>query len=262
MYYQAHDKDIERIYTRKNHKCYGMGLGIIILDDVYPGFPGDVRNASAFPFPIQYEVVENVDIFTLLYKEDKSCCLEPILKAAKKLESMGCRAIAAECGYFAYFQQAVAGEVDVPAFMSSLLQVPLIQQTIGPKKSVGILCAKKNCLTDTHLERVGIQLGSNYFVNGAQDDYSCHAFDTLWDKNVRPEQPWSDYASAEKSMIEIAKDMKAKHPEMGALMLECTGMQPFARAIQREIDMPVYSWGTLLDYAYATSVHRDYYGHV
>lgn len=63
-------------------------------------------------------------------------------------------------------------------------------------------------------------------------------------------------------MIEIAKDMKAKHPEMGALMLECTGMQPFARAIQREIDMPVYSWGTLLDYAYATSVHRDYYGHV
>ena len=57
MYYQAHDKDIEKIYTRKNHKCYGMGLGIIILDDVYPGFPGDVRNASAFPFPIQYEVV-------------------------------------------------------------------------------------------------------------------------------------------------------------------------------------------------------------
>ena len=36
----------------------------------------------------------------------------------------------------------------------------------------------------------------------------------------------------------------------------------FARAIQREIDMPVFSWGTLLDYAYSVVVHRDYYGHV
>ena len=39
-------------------------------------------------------------------------------------------------------------------------------------------------------------------------------------------------------------------------------MQPFARAIQREIDLPVFSWGTLLDYAYSVVVHRDYYGHV
>jgi hypothetical protein len=49
---------------------------------------------------------------------------------------------------------------------------------------------------------------------------------------------------------------------MGAMMLECTGMQPFARAIQRKIDIPVFSWGTLLDYAYSVAVHRDYYGHV
>ena len=39
-------------------------------------------------------------------------------------------------------------------------------------------------------------------------------------------------------------------------------MQPFARAIQREIDIPIFSWGTLLDYAYSVAVHRDYYGHV
>ena len=71
----------------------------MILDDVYPGFPGDVRNASAFPYPIQ--LVEGIDIRQLLWDEDKSPCREPILKAAKKLEKMGCRAIAAECGYFA-----------------------------------------------------------------------------------------------------------------------------------------------------------------
>ena len=50
MIYGNRDLGINHIITRKNHTCYGMGLGIIILDDVYPGFPGDVRNASAYPF--------------------------------------------------------------------------------------------------------------------------------------------------------------------------------------------------------------------
>ena len=120
-----------------------MGLGIIILDEVYPGFPGDVRNASTYPYPIQYEIVEGVDIETLVFKEDKSPCLEPIKKAAKKLERMGCRAISAECGYFAYFQKEITASVDVPVFMSSLLQVPLAQQVIGPDKVVGIYVGQR-----------------------------------------------------------------------------------------------------------------------
>jgi hypothetical protein len=49
---------------------------------------------------------------------------------------------------------------------------------------------------------------------------------------------------------------------MRAMVLECTGFQPFARALQREIDIPIFSWGTLLDYACSVTVHRDYYGHM
>jgi hypothetical protein len=128
-----------------------MGLGIIILDEVYPGFPGDVRNASAYPFPIQYEIAEGVDIDRLVVEEDKSPCLEPVQRAAKKLEKMGCRAIAAECGYFAYFQKDIAGYVDVPVFMSSLLQVPFAQRLVGANRVVGVLVAAKAYLTDAHL---------------------------------------------------------------------------------------------------------------
>lgn len=60
----------------------------------------------------------------------------------------------------------------------------------------------------------------------------------------------------------MTKDFVNRNPKIGALLLECTGMTPFARAIQRAVDLPVYSWGTLLDYAYSISVSRDYYGHV
>lgn len=260
--YQNRDYGIKHIKARKDQRCYGMGLGIMLLDDVFPGFPGDVRNASAFPFPIQYEIVEKIDILALVEAQDKSPCLQPIQRAAKKLETMGCRAIAAECGYFAYFQKDIAGYVDVPVFMSSLLQVSWAQQLIGPDKVVGILTAMKKHLLPEHLESVGIQLGSNYVIAGADDDGRCPEFRNLWHAPVRPDPPQANYDKAEKDFVSVAVDFFRANPNMGAMVLECTGMQPFARAIQREIDIPIFSWGTLLDYAYSAVVHRDYYGHV
>jgi Asp/Glu/hydantoin racemase len=198
----------------------------------------------------------------LIWNKDKSPCLEPILKAAKKLEKMGCRAIAAECGYFAYFQPKVADAVDIPVFMSSLLQVPLIQQIIGPKKNVGIVCYQKQFLTDTHLEKVGISLDSNYIIAGASDDYGCTELDKLWNWEIRSEKPDAVYKIQKQQMVDACVDFCKKHSSIDAIMLECTGMQPFARAIQKQGDIPVFSWGTILDYAYSVVAHRDYYGHV
>ncbi len=260
--YQNRDTGINYIRTRKNHACYGMGLGIMVLDDAYPGFPGDVRNASGFPYPIQYQIVEGVDNRKLVWDQDKTPCREPILRAAKELERLGCRAVAAECGYFAYFQKDVAGYVDVPVFMSSLLQVPFIQQVIGPEKYVGIVCAQKRFLTKTHLRNVGIDPDSHILMAGAQDEYYCTEFDNLWDPEKRPDRPEVYYDKAEDQMVRTCADFVRVNPAIGAIMLECTGMQPFARAVQRAVDLPVFSWGTLLDYAFSVVAHRDYYGHV
>lgn len=262
MIWQERDRGINYIKTRGTHVCYGMGLGIILLDDAYPGFPGDVRNPSAFPYPIQYEVGEGVTNKTLVYDKNPSQCREAVIRAAKKLENLGCRAVAAECGYFAFFQKDVADSVDIPVFMSSLLQVPFIQRIISPKKKVGIICAQHQYLSDQHLENVGIVPGSNYVIAGAQDEYGVTEFDNLWNPNKRPEVPEAYYDKAEGQMVNCARQFVDRNPDIGAIMLECTGMQPFARAVQREVDLPVFSWGTLLDYAYSVVNHRDYYGHV
>jgi hypothetical protein len=256
------DPAIQRIHARPNQCCYGMGLGIIILDDVYPGFPGDVRNASAYPFPIQYEIAEGVDIKQLVRGDQKEELLEPVLKAARKLERMGCRGIAAECGYFAWFQKEIADAVTVPVFASSLLQVPLAQTIIGNDKVVGILVAEGDQLHDRHLTSAGVRLGTNYVVHGAKDDGKCPQFDSLWTKDLRPDIPTATYSEAEQDIVSVAMAFATAHPSMGAMVLECTGFQPFARAIQREIGMPVFSWSTLLDYAFSISAHRDFYGHV
>ncbi len=260
--YQNRDMGLNHIRARRDHRCYGMGLGIIILDESYPGFPGDVRNASAYPFPIQYEVAEGVDIVALVDEEDKSPCLAPIQRAAKKLEEIGCRAIAAECGYFAYFQKEIARHVDVPVFMSSLLQVSWAQQLIGSNRLVGLFASSKKDMTAGHLAAVGIQPDTNYVLGGIEEYGRCPQFDNLWLESTRPDPPEAYYDRAEQEFLAVATAFFHDYPNMGAMVLECTGMQPFARALQREIEIPVFSWGTLLDYAYSAAVHRDYYGHV
>jgi hypothetical protein len=253
---------IGRIEARSGGMAYGMGLGVMLLDDVYPGFPGDVRNASGYPFPIQYEIITGVDIKKLVVDDNKILCLPPIIRAAQKLEKLGCRAIVAECGYFAYFQREVAASVKVPVFMSSLLQVPLAQQIVGSQRVVGILMANAQHLTDHHLESVGIRLGSNYVIGGAMDDGRCQEFDHLWTAGLRSNPPAADYAKAEAEILTVATEFYKQYPKMGAMVLECTGFPPFARALQREINIPIFSWGTLMDFAYSVVVHRDYYGHV
>ncbi len=256
------DHGIRRIEGRSDRHCYGMGLGIILLDDTYPGFPGDVRNASGYPFPIQYEIAEGVDIPDLVIAEDKSGCLEPILRAARKLERMGCRAIAAECGYFAYFQREVAAAVSVPVFMSSLLQVPFAQQLLGPDRVVGILMAEERHLTERHLRSVGIEFGSNYVIGGAMDSGRCVEFNHLWTQGLQTNPPAADYGAAEAQFVGVAVEFYRRFPNMGAMVLECTGFPPFARTLQRAIQIPIFSWGTLLEFAYSVVAHRDYYGHV
>ena len=262
MHQGSRDTGIRHIKARKNHTCYGMGLGIIILDEVYPGFPGDVRNASTYSYPVQYQIVKGVDIDKLCFAEDKSACLEPILEAAHELERYGCKAISAECGYFAYFQQEVAAAVEVPVFLSSLLQAPWARQVIGPDKVVGILAADVRVLTNHHLSSVGVDTKLNYVIHGAINGEKCPEFINLWLADQRPEVPCANYDKAAHDFVNEGVNFFKAHPNMRAMILECTGFPPFARQLQREIDIPVYSFSTLLDYAYSVCVHRDFYGHV
>ncbi len=256
------DIGLQTIQARPGQRAYGLGLGVLLLDDVYPGFPGDVRNASAYPFPIQYDVIEGVDIEKIVRDEIKIVHLPPIIKAAQRLEKFGVRAIVGECGYLAYFQREVAASVKIPVFMSSLLQVPLAQQIVGSNQVVGILAANAQFLTEHHLESVGIRPGSNYVIGGALEAGLCPELDNLWTAGIRPKVPQAHFDKAQSEFLRVAIDFYESHPKMGAMVLECTGFPPFARALQREIGIPIFSWGTLMDFAYSVVAHRNYYGHV
>ena len=142
------------------------------------------------------------------------------------------------------------------------LQVPFAQQVVGPKKIVGIYVGTKSAVRDGHLTSVGIQLGSNYAIEGACDNDVCREFVNLWYEGKRPARPEAYYDKAAEEFVSHGVKFFKQNPNMGAMVLECTGFPPFARQLQQEIDIPLFSYNTLHDFAYSVVVHRDFHGHV
>ena len=49
----------------------------------------------------------------------------------------------------------------------------------------------------------------------------------------------------ERELIEQAKELITRYPEVAIVVLECTNMPPYANAIQRAIQLPVYDVYTM-----------------
>ena len=145
----------------------------------------------------------------------------------------------------------------VPLIMSSLLQVSFAQQMIARDRVVGILVARY--LTEHHLVSVGVQLRTDSAVGGAMDDMRCE--DHLLTGGRRTDPPSAIYDKAKAEFVEVDNAFFRSYSNIGAMVLECTGMPPFARA-RNASSVSLFQSGTLINHAYSTAVHRDYYRHV
>ena len=139
---------------RGGRTVYGQALGILMLDTRFPRPPGDVGNATTWPFPTQYRIVKGTDTSRIMGEAPDPTLLEPFLEAARDLELHGVRAITTSCGFLAVFQRELAAAVSVPVLTSSLLQVPIVSRLLRPDQKVGVLTERPH-LTERHFQGVG-----------------------------------------------------------------------------------------------------------
>lgn len=230
---------------------YGELVGIIMLDTVFPRLPGDIGNASTFPFPVRYQYVKGAFPERVVKGADRRL-LEPFLAAARELEAAGVRAITTSCGFLAVFQRELAAAVSVPVFTSSLLQVPLIHQLLRPDQKVGIITAHGPSLTRAHLEGVGA-LGIPHVIRGMPEEGE---FSHTYVQN----KPTLNRGRAEEELVAVARELVREEPTVGALLLECTNMPPFARAVQEATGLPVFDIVTLVYWIYRAVLRADFQG--
>lgn len=60
-----------------------------------------------------------------------------------------------------------------------------------------------------------------------------------------------DIAQAERDVVEAGKQLVAEHPDVSAIVLECTNMPPYAAALQAEVGLPVYDIYSMITWFHA-----------
>jgi len=230
----------------------GIPIGILCLETYYGRPPGHIRNASTFRFPVMYRIVAGATARRIV-KEGDPELLKPFIQAARELEREGVMAITGSCGFLALFQNELADSVDIPVFTSSLIQVPLVHRMLRRDQKVGILTASKSTLTEAHLKAVGAE--TIPVCMAGMDDRP--EFCEVVIEGLRHELDTDRLADEVLSAVE---ELAGDHPEMGALVIECTDLPPFAHLIQEKIHVPVFDIVTLTNMVYETLVRTEYRG--
>lgn len=235
---------------KKTRAWYGESIGILILDAAYPCIPGNVGNASTFPFPVRYEKVAGASIDRLLNQQDPKLA-EPFIQAAVRLQESGVRAITGACGFMALFQQEVAKNVDIPVFLSSLLQIPLIHQITN--KKIGIITANAACLKPGHFTAVGVSQNLPMAIAGMENQVEFR-------DAVLREKGSLDSGKIQNEVVKVTKELVQKHPDTGSILLECSDLPPYAHAVQSAVNLPVFDFFTLINYVHTALVRSPFSG--
>lgn len=241
--------ELQETYKVPEHYTAGFAIGIIVVNLIYPKVPGNVANATTYPFPVLYQEV-NFEI-EQLFRGDKSI-KEKIIQAAQELEQRGVRAIIGACGYFAHFQQDVKEAVEIPVFLSSLCQLPMIKTGISEKKDILVLAASGDDLDDTLLKKVGTDSSRLVIQNiGSLDSFA----------SIRFGKTSLDNGKLMDDLCELVEHIRKQNPNIGAILLECSDLPPYAKAIQAVTGLPVFDFNTMIDLVYHSVVQRTYHGY-
>lgn len=218
--------------TQKGGKTvYGASLGILMLETRFPRIPGDVGNATTWPFPVQYRVVRSATP-DLIVRDDPRLLIDKFIDAARDLVASGCDGITTNCGFLSIVQDQLAEAVAVPVATSSLMQVQMVQAMLPAGKRAGILTISKETLTEAHLTAANVPLDTP--VVGTENG-------RVFTRDILGDAPEIDFEACRQDMCDAARQLVTEHADLGAIVLECTNMTPYAAEIRRLTGLPVFS---------------------
>jgi hypothetical protein len=210
---------------------YGASVGILMLEARFPRIPGDMGNALTWPFPVQYKVVRTASPDRVV-RQGASGLLDVFIAAAKELAADGVDGITTNCGFLSLFQKELAEAVGIPVATSSLMQVAMVNALLPPGKRAGVLTISASSLTPRHLVLAGVPDGTPVGTTEGGLEFT---------RAILGNEIELDVALARRDNVDAALALKAANPDLGAIVLECTNMVPYAADIRRATDLPVFS---------------------
>jgi hypothetical protein len=238
-------------HSKSGQVSYGEAIGILLIDSVAPYIPGDVANATTYNFPVRFKKVPGLTV-EKMFSHNK-VLKDKILKAALELQNEGVRAITGDCGFFAVYQEDLVKHLDIPVFMSSLLQIPFMNNLINPKDKIGIITANAKSLDSTVLQPCGADLRERLVIRGLEE---CPNFSASFIEETGE----LDKQEVESEIVAVANQMIAEFPEVKLLLFECSVLAPYGPAVQQATGLPIFDFITMINYVYNTVVKKSFTG--
>ncbi|MCI1956655.1 MAG: aspartate/glutamate racemase family protein [Oscillospiraceae bacterium] len=241
------------VTMRKGQNISGYPVGILYIEDIwYPLVPGNIVNGYTFPFPVRLKGVKGLTI-QKLFTMDPSV-ESAVLRAVWELEGEGVRAISGACGFFGNYQKVAAAGSSVPVALSSLIQVPWIFSTLRPDQSLAVLTADASSITPYLLEQCGVRETERLVIRDLRHapEFSC----------ILEGRGSFDNGKVRKEVVAAALDAVRLRPEIGAILLECSDMPPYAWAVADAVRRPVFDFTTLIRWLYCAVAQTPYRGFV
>ncbi len=223
---------------------YGAAIGILMLDARFPRIPGDMGNALTWAFPVLYRVVRNASPERVVCQRAEGL-LDAFIAAGQDLVAEGADGLTTNCGFLSLFQDELARAVGVPVAASSLLQVAMVNRLLPPGRRCGVLTISASTLSAEHLAKAGVPTDTPI---GSTE--GGRAFTRV----ILNDEPELDVAAARADNVDAARALQTRHPDLGALVLECTNMTPYAADIRAATGLPVFSMITFVHWFQAALV--------
>ncbi|WP_292109600.1 hypothetical protein [Mesorhizobium sp.] len=193
--------------------------------------PRAIENPATLGFPVITEIAEG----TLGRRTPHG---DPVLErgyveAAQRLVQRGAVAISSNCGFLIRYQAVVAASVTVPVALSSMLLLPTLIRQLPASARIAVLTYDSTTFGDDMLELSDPTERSRVVVGGIEGS-------KYWHDELKIPAPPTDVAAMEADVGACITGLRAKHPEIAAILFECAGFPVVAPQIRRLTKLPVY----------------------
>lgn len=189
---------------------------------------GDAGHAASFGYPVRYQIV---DCGFMDLVEGSGETLAKLRRACKQLREEGIRGVVADCGLVSLYQRELGEELLFVG--SSLCQIPMIWQMIGHSGVIGVITGHSGLLRESHLRHSGWREEMELAIQGMENQ--PHFSEVV----IRGEGSL-DPARMEAEVIAAAQELQAQIPGLRAVVLECSNLATYSRAVSEALGLPVF----------------------
>ena len=226
----------------------GFKVGILMLETEHVLLPGNVQNATTFPFPVIYEPVIGLS-FPQLARGDVAAD-QLIKEAVIRLEGKGVSVIVGACGSFAQWQTRITQYASVPVYASIMSQVPFVLAGLPANQKLAVVFATKSAFNQRVLDECHIRDTERLIILGAEEVASFKDLFEIGSSEICDR--------FEQEFIQYLVKQKVRNPEIGAWLLQCSELPVYAAKIQQQTGLPVFDQSVLIEHLHQVVSRKEY----